>query len=142
MIEKMRAFLLSYPGWEKGKLLFIDDTQDIPGSGGLFPGGLQILSIRQDILGNREEDCRLTFTLYRPSAETETDAPWLLDFQSWISEQSARGLGPQFGDVPQKEQLRAEKGKLHNRQGTGGLYCVTLTADFTKIYEVNHNGEN
>jgi len=142
MIEKMRTFLLAYPQWEEGNLLFIDDTDGVPGNGGLFPQGLQVLSVRQDILGNKETDCRLTFALYRPSAETEKDAPWLLQFQGWVAEQSALGLTPRFGDVPNKERLRAEKGKLERRQSTGGLYCVTLTADFTKLYEVNENGEN
>lgn len=142
MIEKIRTFLLSYPGWEAGKLLFIDDTDGVPGNGGLFPQGLQVLSSRQDILGNKEVDCRLIFTLYRASAETEADAPWLLAFQSWVESQSALGLTPQFGDVPQKERLRAEKGKLQDRHSTGGLYAVTLTAEFTKIYEVNKIGEN
>ncbi len=142
MIDKMRAFLLSYPGWEAGKLLYIDDTDNVPGNGGLFPQGVQTLAVRQDILGNCETDYRATFTLYRASAETEADAPWLLHFQSWIDAQSARGLTPKFGDVPQKERLRAEKGKLCDRRGTGGLYSVMLTAEFTKLQEVNEIGEN
>lgn len=142
MIDKMRAFLLSYPGWEEGKLLYIDDTDNAPGNGGLFPQGVQTVAIRQDILGNCQQDYRATFTLYRASAETEADAPWLLEFQSWIDKQSALALTPKFGDVPQKERLRAEKGKLHSRQGTGGLYSVILTAEFTKLHEVNEIGEN
>lgn len=142
MLEKIRAFLLSYPGWEEGNLLFIDEADHMPGNAGLFPEGLQTVAVRQDILGNKEVRYRLAFSLYRASAETEKDAPWLLDFQNWIAGQSALGRIPALGDVPREESLRAEKGKLTRRQGTGGLYCVLLTAEFTKLYEVNKNGEN
>ena len=142
MLEKLRAFVLSYPRWEEGKLLFMDYTDGIPGNGGLFPEGITQISFREDILGNRMADMRLTVCLYRCGAEEEGDALWLMDFQNWVAEQSAMGKIPVFGDVPHRERLYAQKGKLTQRRSSGNLYSVTLTAEFTKKYEVNENGEN
>lgn len=142
LIDKLREFVLSYPGWEAGKLLFLDYTDATPGNGGLFPEGITQVSFREDILGNRQADMRLQVFFYRCGGEEEGDAAWLLDFQNWVAEQSALGKTPQLGDIPQREQLRAEKGKLSKIRGEGKLYSVVLTAEFTKTYEVNENGEN
>ena len=141
-LEKMREFILSYPHWEAGKLLFLDYTDGIPGSGGLFPEGVTEVAFREDVLGNRQADMRLQVFLYRCGNEQAEDAAWLLDFQNWVAEQAIRGIAPQFGDLPHRERLRAEKGKLSKTRGAGNLYSVMLTAEFTKTYEVNENGEN
>lgn len=141
-IDKMRQFVLSYPGWEEGKLLFMDYTDGVPGNGGLFPAGLTQASFREDILGNRQADMCLQVFLYRCGGELDGDARWLLEFQNWVAAQSAAGNAPHFGDVPHRERLRAEKGKRSKDRGEGNLYSVVLTAEFTKIYEVNENGEN
>ena len=145
-LEKMRAFLLTYPGWEQGGLMYIDYTDGVPGNTGLFPAGREELARRADVLGNVYVDAKLHFALYRVSCGEEDgrkNALWLLDFQDWIEKQSVRGLTPHFGDVPLRERLRAEKGRLtKERPGRTGLYVVELTADFTKYYEVNENGEN
>ena len=142
LIDRMREFVLSYPGWEAGGLLFLDYTDGVPGNGGLFPAGVTEVSFREDILGNRQADMRLQVFLYRCGAEEEKDARWLLDFQNWVAAQCALGNAPRLGDVPFRERLRAEKGKLVKTRGEGNLYSVMLTAEFTKTYEVNENGEN
>lgn len=142
LLEKLRTFVLSYPGWEDGKLLFMDYTDGAPGNGGLFPEGVTEISFREDILGNRMVDQKLQVYLYRCGAEKETDALWLMQFQNWVAEQSAMGKAPIFGDVSHKERLYAQKGKLSERRNSGNLYSVLLTAEFTKKYEVNENGEN
>ena len=141
-LEKLRAFVLSYPHWEAGKLLFMDYTDGIDGNGGLFSEGITRVSFREDILGNRQADMRLQVFLYRCGKETEKDALWLSRFQSWVAEQSAAGNAPMFGDIPQKERLTAEKGRLTKTRGEGYLYSVLLTAEFTKLYEVKEYGEN
>lgn len=141
-IEKLRAFVLSYPGWEEGNLLFIDYTDGVPGNSGLFPEGITQVSFREDILGNRRADMCLQVFLYRCTEEKPEDAKWLLDFQNWVTAQSAAGNAPHFGDVPHKERLYAQKGRLSQRRNSGKLYSVVLTAEYTKIYEVNENGEN
>ena len=145
-IEALRRFLLTYPQWNEGNLLFVDYTDGVPGNAGLFPQGLEELRRREDLLGNLYVDYRLHFALYRVAERQEDgakNARWLLDFQNWLGEQSRLGLAPRFGDVPLREQLRAEKGCLtRERPGRTGLYAVELTADFTKYYEVNDYGKN
>ncbi|MBQ3000390.1 MAG: hypothetical protein IJD63_01435 [Oscillospiraceae bacterium] len=139
-LEKMRAFLRSYSYWEAGRLLYIDKCDG--GEDGLFPEGVEVLSRKTDVLGNTRVHYRLRFMLYRSGTEREGDGAWLLDFQKWLAEMSIRGKAPQFGDVPGEERLRAEKGKLEKSRGNGSLYAVTLTAEFTKIYQEEENGKN
>ena len=142
---QMREFLLTYPQWEQGGLLYIDYTDGVPGGAGLFPTGREELARRQDVLGNVAVDCRLNFILYRVCAspeDNEKNAQWLMDFQQWIERQSVLGLAPRFGDVPIRERLRAERGKYNRPHGESGIYGVQLTAEFTKLYEVNEHGEN
>ena len=114
-LEKMRAFLLSYPAWEEGKLLYIDRCDG--GENGLFPEGVEEISRKRDVLGNTRVHCRLRFLLYRSAAQRAEDAAWLLGFQKWLAEKSIRGEAPHFGDVPSEERLRAEKGQLQKSRG-------------------------
>ena len=137
-LEKLKTWLATYPGWEDDKPFFVDDATPKPGCVGLFPQGLEQLSLRRDITGGQKAACRYRFYLYRASAleeNQEENARWLLDFQNWVEAQSAGGLAPRFGDVPQEERLRAEGGRLQKTGKLGsGLYALTLTAEFTRIY--------
>ena len=138
-LDKLRNFLLSYPQWEAGQLLYIDRCDG--GENGLFPQGVQELSRKTDVLGNRVVHYRVPFMLYRSGAQRAEDARWLLDFQKWLAQMSILGKTPVFGDVPQEETLRAEKGRLEKNRDSSGLYAVTLTAEFTKIYKEDTYGE-
>ena len=137
-LEKLKTWLAAYPGWEEDKPFFVDDAAPKPGCVGLFPQGLEQVSLRRDITGGQKAACRYRFYLYRASAleeNQEENARWLLDFQNWVEAQSAGGLAPHFGDVPQEERLRAEGGSLQKTGKLGsGLYALTLTAEFTRIY--------
>lgn len=137
-LEKLKTWLATYPGWEEDKPFFVDDAAPKPGCVGLFPQGLEQVSLRRDITGGQKAACRYRFYLYRASAleeNQEENARWLLDFQNWVEAQSAGGLAPRFGDVPQEERLRAEGGSLRKTGKLGsGLYALTLTAEFTRIY--------
>jgi len=137
-LEKLKTWLATYPGWEADKPFFVDDANPKPGCVGLFPQGLEQVSLRRDITGGQKAACRYRFYLYRASAleeNQEENARWLLDFQNWVEAQSAGGLAPRFGDVPQEERLRAEGGSLQKTGKLGsGLYALTLTAEFTRIY--------
>ncbi len=139
-LEKLRQFLLTYPNWEAGKLLYIDRCDG--GQQGLFPQGVEEVARHTDVLGNTKIHCRLKFILYRSAGERAEDAAWLLAFQKWLGQMSAQGKAPQFGDAPGQERLKAEKGHFDKARGNGGLYAVTLTAEFVKIYEEDANGEN
>lgn len=137
-LEKVRQWLLTYPQWDAGGLLYIDYTDAVPGNLGLYPTGLEEISHREDVLGGITVKNRYHFALYRVAARQEDntqDALWLLEFQKWVQSQSAAGLAPTFGDEPKQERLRAEKGKLKEVSQTGtGTYVVTLTAEFVKYY--------
>lgn len=137
-LEKLKIWLATYPGWEDDKPFFVDDAIPKPGCVGLFPQGLEQVSLRRDITGGQKAACRYRFYLYRASAleeNQEENARCLLDFQNWVEAQSAGGLAPRFGDVPQEERLRAEGGSLRKTGKLGsGLYALTLTAEFTRIY--------
>ena len=142
-LEKVRQWLLGYPAWEEGKLLYIDYTDAVPGNAGLYPNGLEEVSRKTDVLGNVTVQNRYHFALYRvvDGQEDNTEnAAWLMAFQKWVQSQSAAGLAPQFGDEPARERIRAEKGKLKEASQTGtGTYVVTLTAEFTNYYGGNEN---
>lgn len=131
-LEKMQQWLRSYPGWKDH--LQIDATEPAPGNTGLFCDGLEERTRQADILGNLQIACRYRFTLCRRVGHDEAEAQWLLDFQNWVQRQNALGLAPRFGDVPRLERMEAQKGTLKDR-GSTALYTVTLTADFTRIYE-------
>ena len=139
ILERVRQWLQTYPQWED--TLTVDMIPAGTDAAGLFPGGVEERSRKEDILGNRQVQCRMRFILRRQvSAEedNESHAAWLLDFQQWVSLQSLAGLTPQLGDVPAWEQMRAEKGSLQKISPTGiGTYTVTITANFIKLYEVN-----
>ena len=138
-LEKVKNWLLTYPDWDAGALSYIDYTDAVPGNTGLFPRGLEEVSRREDVLGNRMVKNRYHFALYRVTrqqARTGKDAAWLLDFQNWVQQQWAAGLAPRFGDVEAEERIRAEGGKLHKADAAGSAtYVVTLTAEFTRRYD-------
>ena len=107
----------------------IDTLGPGPGSCGLYPVGLEQISRREDVLGNRTVGWRQIFLLRRVAARNEDAARWLLDFQSWVAQQSELGLAP-------FETVRAEKGKLLRSDQTGtATYEVRLTGEFTNYYE-------
>ena len=134
-LEKLRQWLLTFPKWED--TLQVEYTEAEPGSAGLFPLGLEEVSRREDVLGNVQVACRYRFSLYRRTTrQQETNAQWLLEFQNWVQQQSVDGKTPRFGDVPEAEKMRAEKGTLQNHAITD-TFAVTLIAEFMKVYEVN-----
>lgn len=141
VLQTLKSWLITFPKWEEGRLLFVDFTDGVPGNAGLFPKGMEVLRRKEDVLGNVRLSCRYHFALYRVAAGQEDqreNARWLEEFQRWVQQQDAMGLAPKFGDVPRQEHIRAEHGRLSSRKQAGSaLYTVTLTADYTKIYEVN-----
>lgn len=137
VLDQVRQWLLTYPKWEEGNLLYIDYTDGMPGNSGLFPTGFQVLSRQEDVLGGVKVLCRCNFSLYRVgTADPEgADARWLMEFQQWVLQQSAAGLAPKFGDEPNMEIIRAEKGTLRERHPGMQVYAVVLTAEFVKKYD-------
>lgn len=142
-LEKMQKWLAGFPDFS-GLSIGIDHTDSQPGSLGLYLQGLQRLSQREDLLGNKTAACRYTFLLrcVLPAAGADNENS-LLRFQHWVQNQSAQGQVPGFSDVPGEETIRAEKGRLEKTAQQGTLhYVVALTADFIKRYEVTEYGKN
>ena len=134
ILDAVRQWICSFPQWEQGNLVYIDHTDGVPGNLGLFPGGLELVSHRRDILGGQVCRYRYNFALYRVGSQPGDgqDAAWLLEFQRWVMAQSDAGLAPVLGE---DTRWRAEKGKLQQRKQPGtGLYVVVLSAEFTNNY--------
>ena len=114
-LEKLYKWLLSYAGW--GGRLYLDHTDGLPGSCGLYPKGIEEVSRQQDLMGNLTIRYRSRFVLQRLVAgqsDNGAHAKWLQDFQQWVQQQDGTGLTPKFGDGDQQETLRAENGYLRD----------------------------
>ena len=139
-LEKMRQWLKTYPGWQEGWKLSADNTEGSSGSCGLFPQGMEVTARYEDVMGNITLRCRYGFYLEMMVScdeKQEKTAQEVMDLQNWVQLQSIRRMTPAFGDVPEEETMKAEKGRLSRirRPGIAG-YQICLTAEFTKYYEV------
>ncbi len=136
-LEKITAWLKTFPLWN-GQPLYVDYLDALPGQAGLYPEGLEQVSRHEDVLGIVTVKNRLHFVLYRctPGQQDNREhSEWLLLLQNWIQQQSIAGLAPCFGDVPEKESICAQKGRLRSADQVGtGKYTVTLTVEFIKQY--------
>lgn len=136
-LEKMTAWLQTFPLWQEERL-HVDYLDAVPGNAGLYPGGLEEVSRREDVLGHVTVQNRLHFMLYRVTPgqqDNGENSRWLLEFQAWVQKQCALGLAPCFGDDPTQEKIRAEQGKLKSASQTGtGKYAVAITAEYVKFY--------
>lgn len=143
-LEKVRNWLSTYPGTIPVREMRVDYYAPNPDNGSIDPSGLVEISRKKDILGNVTEEIQLNFALYFVLIKSPEDdsiatdnAALLMDLQRWIQEQSIRKLAPTFGDVPEKESIRAQNGALYAASPEGvGIYTVQLSINFTKIYEV------
>lgn len=136
-LEKMHQWLQTFPLWGDQPLT-VDHTDPVPGRCGLYAVGQEEISRHQDVVGNVRVRNRCTYILKRVTTGQQNsmeNAQWLMALQQWLQEQSYAGLAPVFGDEPAAEQIRGEKGRLQDTRQTGtGVYTVTVTVEFTKIY--------
>lgn len=141
-LEKIRVFIGSYPGFDILQSFQVDFTDQIPANGGIFPSGLVEISRKTDLLGNTTVTNQYNFGLYYvfekapgDDAGAAVNADWLMDFQEWVQEQSARGLAPIFGDEPRQERIMAQNGVLYAAEGEGlATYMVQLSVQFVKVF--------
>lgn len=142
-LDAMRGFVASYPDFDVLGDMQIDYTDHVPNSAGLFPSGLVEVDRRRDILGNVESDRQANFALYAVFEKSPDDdagatynAGWLMGFQEWVLDQSARGLAPHFGDVPERERMAAQNGQIYESDAEGwAMYAIQISASFTKRFE-------
>ena len=142
-LEIIRAFVRSYPRADILQDFRVDFTDQIPANGGIFPSGLVEVKREVDILGDVTVTNQYNFGLYYVFEKAPGDdigasanADWLMDFQEWVQEQSARGLAPVFGDVPRLERITAQNGEMLGSQDEGlAVYAVQLSVLFVKEFQ-------
>ena len=146
-LDKIRAFIKSYPGADILRNFRVDFTDQIPGletgEGSIFPSGLVEISRKTDILGNTTVTNQYNFGLYyvflkAPGDDTGAayNADWLMDFQEWVQEQSVLGRVPVFGDDPRREKIIAQNGVLFDATEEGlATYLVQLSVQFIKEFK-------
>lgn len=142
-LADLRDFLAGAPPLQ-GIPLRIDSAGPAPGTGGLWPQGVTVLTRKEDVQGGVTLRCRAEFLLRLclplapgDDAGALRNAGRLLALQGWVAAQSAAHTLPGFGDgLPQGETLRAENGKLE-RVDAGGTarYTLRLRAEYTEIYK-------
>lgn len=141
-LEKITAFVRSYPGADILQDFRVDYTDQIPANGGLFPSGLVEISRKTDLFGNVTVTNQYNFGLYYVFEKAPGDgtgaavnAGWVMDFQEWVQEQSARGLVPVFGDDPKRERITAQNGMLYSAEDEGlATYLVQLSVQFIRQF--------
>ena len=125
VLENLKAWLMGFPEWGDAPLA-VDCTGAAPGDCGLFPLGVEVVSSRETISGNRYSRLRQTFLLRRAAPRGEDAAGWLMAFSRWAADNAP--AAPTLGG---HQQLRAEKGRLLSAQQTGmGIYEVRLTLEY------------
>lgn len=128
ILEKLRAWLLTYPGWD-GDTLVVGPPDGRPGSAGLMFQSLQERSRQVAISGNTLSRYRLELMLQKISVKDITQ--WLLQLQEWVD---CRNTG---GKLPVTGQLTIPEIKLLRRNADGSLvYQMKLQLD----YEVYREG--
>lgn len=142
-LEKMRSFVASYPDFDILGSFQVDYTDQVPDNGGIFPTGLVEVSRRTDVTGFTYEVAnQLNFAIYTRLAKAPGDdagasfnAEWVIGFQEWVQEQSARGLAPSFGDKPRRERITAQNGQMFTADPEGtALYAIQLSVTYVKEF--------
>lgn len=145
-LEKLRAWLATYEGYNILDRFQVDYTDQIPSNGAVYPSGLVEIQRRKDIFGNVTISNQYNFALHYVFEKAPNDdvgatmnADWVMDFQTWIQEQSAAAKAPVFGDVPADERITAQNGVLYESTEEGlAIYMVQLSIQFTKKIEVKN----
>ena len=141
-LEKITAFVRSYPGADILQTFRVDFTDQIPANGGIFPSGLVEISRKADLLGNVTVTNQYNFGLYYVFEKAPGDddgaavnADWLMDFQEWVQERSVLGEAPVFGDRLREERVMAQNGVMYAAEDEGlATYMVQLSVQFVKYF--------
>ena len=145
-LEKIRAWLATYTGFDILSAFQVDFTDQVPNNGGVYPSGLVEVERRNDIVGNITVTNQYNFGLYYVFEKAPGDdigasinADWIMDFQEWVQAQSVTGRAPVFGDIPRDEKIAAQNGVLYEANEEGiATYMVQLSVQFKKKHEVKN----
>lgn len=140
-IEKIRDWVKSFGGVPDN--FRIDYTNEVSGNAGLYPEGIVEVRRASDILGNVTVTNQMNFGLYIVLENEEStdiqaarNAEWVMNFQKWVQEQSARRLAPTFGNTDTRNEIiRAQNGQLYGEKDDGiSVYMVVLSVQFKYYY--------
>ena len=138
MLEQLRAWLESWPGWGAAPRIALDGLELAGGAVSLRPGGAAETGFRENILGGGE-----LFTSYRfwlelrlekpvgdPGAELN-NAALVLALQDWVNTENARSRVPALFETG-RQSLRALGAGLQ-QAGPEGLarYRIELVVEHT-----------
>lgn len=117
IFEKLRGWLEN-----QGILPQVDSCGLTAGETGLFPLGMEQVTLREDVLGNRTRRMRYIFLLRRTAAPGQPAAAWVMQLQ-----EAAGKHPPALGEG---QRFWAEKGRLVKYTSTGlGIYELRLIAE-------------
>lgn len=145
-LEKVKAFVASFPGADVLAELAIDYADRIPDTAGLFPSGLVEVRRTPDVLGNVTVVNQYNFALYTVMSKAPGDdagatlnAEWVQAFQEWVQEQSVLGQAPTFGDDPRQERITAQNGAIYSADAEGtAVYAIQISATYVKKFRRKH----
>ncbi len=141
-LEKMREWIKTFPGGIPDNFQ-VDFTSEISQNAGLFPTGTMEVSRTRTVTGGVVVTNQHNFGLYtvfeKPEDADEIsakNAEWVMAFQQWAQEQSARSLAPTFGNENMREErITAQNGMFYGSKEDGiGMYMVTITAQYQMKY--------
>lgn len=141
-LEKITAWLKTYPGHDILADFSVDYTDKIPNNGGIFPAGLVETQRKTDIFGETTVTNQYNFGLYYvfdkspgDDAGAEANAKWVADFQRWVQEQSTTHKAPTFGDEPLHETIKAQNGMMYGADDEGtAMYMIQLSVTYYKRF--------
>ncbi|MEG2020962.1 MAG: hypothetical protein RR087_04250 [Oscillospiraceae bacterium] len=141
-LEKIRKWLATYPKFDILGKLQVDYVDKVATISSLAPNGLEEIEGKEDILGNTTITNQYNFALYAvfekpPDDDTRAtyNADWVMDFQKWVQEQSAKKLVPLFGNTEEKETAKAQNGMLIEQEDEGiAVYIVQLSITYKTFY--------
>ena len=143
VLPALRDFLAGAPALSD-LTLRVEDAGPAPGTGGLWPRGVTVLTRRENLLGGVSLRCRAEFLLRLclplppgDDARAVRNAGRLLALQSWVAAKSAAHALPAFGNgLPEGETLRAQDGHLETADAGGtARYTIRLLAEYTEVYK-------
>lgn len=150
-LQRVLDWLRSFEGHDILADFRVDYTDQVPSQGAVFPQGLVEVERRENLLGDVTVQSQYNFGLYfvfekvAGDAVTEkVNADWLMEFQRWVQQQSARRLVPNFGNTATPATARAQNGVLYDAQDSGtATYMVVLSITFVEEFkEENSNDKN
>lgn len=143
-LEKVRAWVSSYPYFDILGSFRVDYTDQVPANGGIFPNGLVEVERWEDLLGNVMVTNQYNFGIYcvlekAPGDDTGAaiNADWVMGFQEWVQEQGILGCAPKLGNTEEKDVVQAQNGVLYDTEEGVATYMVQLSVRFKKRYEVS-----